>query len=534
MFPFLPKLYNFPFFIVFFISISSAFASQQTPMVPDPAANKIEKATVEDAALKTEKGLLMWDYERIPVPDNESFDLLGFHYLHQTNNWLFLGFGVHAPLVDGNCGGFMAVDGTVHAQRKIWRNSFVDAGVSLGGGGGGSSIEQSKELSGKGGYIKSYAGLGYDFRAFSLGINYAHFQFMDSSINHSQFDFFIQKPISFSLSPYAFSGKKSAFDLSLPESREKILTFELNNLFQIQPEGSNTETINTLSLQFTRFLNEKYYLFLAGDVGYYGLPLYNQLVGGIGYKYSISPRVHLYHQIGAGSGGYSPDIIDTGSGLLVYPKCSAEYLLNNHMGLSVSGGYLLAPEGSSRNLTLGAAINYHLSTTGHIPDQFRLDRVLTFRGFRLNAFQQTEFNVKFGDDRLDDINLLSFQLDSLVNDNWYVPVQVSVAYNDFLGYPGYGELLTGLGRQNKFTETNRFQGFCQVLVGVNVLSILLKPSIGINYSLSDNLAIYAQIGKTLSVYKLSLHSNIDVDNERLDANHIGIGLTYRFSVLDIL
>lgn len=532
---FFPKFYSLLFFILFFIFVKTAFASQQAQLVPDPSVNNIEtRATPERTFRKKENGLFVWDYEKIPVPDSRSIDLLGFHYLHQMNSWLFLGFGAHAPLVDGDYGGFMAVDATIHAQRKIFGNLFVDAGAAVGGGGGGSSIDQSRELSGKGGFIKSYAGMGYDFRIFSLGVNYAHFKFMNSSINHSQLNFFIQKPISFSISPYANSGKKKAFDYALPESGESILTLELNNIFQIQPEGSNTRTIDTLCLQFSRFLNKNYYMFFEADVGYNGLPLYNQLLGGLGYKYTISPCVNLYGQIGVGSGGYSPDIIDTGPGLLVYPKCSVEYVLNNHIGLSLSGGYLFAPEGSSKNFTLGAAMNYHLSTTARIPDTSSPDKRLVFRGFRFNVFHQTEFNVELGDMDHDNLNFLSLQLDNLVHDNWYVPLQVSVAYNDFFGYPGYGEILTGVGLQNKFSETNRFQYFCQALIGVNVHSVLVKPSIGINYSVSDHFALYAQAGKTISLYKLNLYNNFDEYNERLNANFIGIGLTYRFSVLDRL
>jgi hypothetical protein len=208
--------------------------------------------------------------------------------------------------------------------------------------------------------------------------------------------------------------------------------------------------------------------------------------------------------------------------------------LNKHIGLSLSGGCLFAPEGSSRNFTLGAAMNYHLSTTDRIPDKTSPDKHLVFRGFRFNVFHQTEFNVKLGDMDHDNIKFLSFQLDNLVHDNWYIPVQVSVAYNDFFGYPGYGEILTGFGLQNKYAATNRFQYFCQVLFGVNVHSILLKPSIGINYSLSDHFALYAQVGKTISLYKLNLYNNFDQYNERLNANFIGIGLTYRFSVKNIL
>ena len=323
--------------ILLSIYAETAFASQQTQMVSEPALDGANnKSTFERHARRTANGLIMLDYELIPVPGNQSLDLLGVHYLHQLNNWLYLGIGFHAPLVYGNYGGFMAVDATIHAQRKIFGDSFIDAGVSFGGGGGGSSIEQSQELSGNGEYIKSYIGLGYDFRGLSAGINYANFRFMKSQINHSQLNFFIQKPVSYSIGSYAYSGNKTESDITFPEAGENILTLELNNIFQVKPKGSNKGTINSLSLQHSHFLTKNHYLFFGLDVGYNGLPLYNQALGGMGYKFSISPRVNFYSQIGVGSGGYSPAEIDTGPGLLVYPKFSLEYLLNNKLGLSLS------------------------------------------------------------------------------------------------------------------------------------------------------------------------------------------------------
>lgn len=515
--------------VLLLVSAETAFASQQAPTVPEAAPDGADNQTaLERDSLSTAKGRIMLDYEVIPVAGNESLDLLGAHYLHQLNPWLYLGIGLHAPLVYGNYGGTMAFDVTLHAQRRILGNSFVDAGASFGGGGGGSTIAQSVKLTGTGKYIKSYIGLGYDFRSFSAGINYTHFRFSDSLIDHSQLDFFFQKPVSYFVGSYAYAGRHTGSDGSLPDVQETILTAEFNNIFQLKPKGAITNTINSLSLQFSHFLNRNYYLFFGIDVGYQGLPLYNQAVGGIGYRYSMSPRINFYGQLGVGSGGYDPAEIDTGPGLLLYPKLSGEYLLNKTLGVSLSAGYLVAPKATSKNVTLGAAMNYHLSSTneGNRPGTSAAnDR--RFRGFRFNVFEQTEFNVRIGSSAHHNINLLSVQWDSVLSDHWYMPVQASIATNDFIGYPGYGELLAGLGVQNKFATTNRFQNFFQVLIGTNLNNMVLKTSLGVNYSLTDKLALYGQVGRTLSLNEWTLYP-YDI---RLNSDSVGLGLTYRFSLL---
>ncbi|WP_297439892.1 hypothetical protein [Sulfurimonas sp.] len=109
-------------------------------------------AIQKDSTLEQEsstKGLIVLDYEIISLADNKSIDLLGTHYLQQINEWLYFGFGMHAPLVKGDYGGFMTLDATLHLQRKIIGDIFINGGLSLGGGGGGASIEASKELSGQ-------------------------------------------------------------------------------------------------------------------------------------------------------------------------------------------------------------------------------------------------------------------------------------------------------------------------------------------------------------------------------------------------
>lgn len=507
------KKYIYYLLTVSFIFSENLFASEYTQM-------ELNNQNIA-------KGMMVFDYQIITLPENESIDLFGIHYLQQVNDWFYLGFGVHAPLVKGNYGGFMTLDATIHAQQKVYDNLYINAGASLGGGGGGSSVEQSTELSGTGGFIKGYVGLGYEFNDnLSAGVNYTHIQFKDSQIDNSQLNFFIQTPISYLSNPYSSVGKVVEPVYNTSELGESILIFEMNNIFQIDPTGINKETINSIALQFSHFVYENSYLFLEIEIGYKGLPLYNQFMHGVGHKFLISPRVNLYTQIGIGSGGYSPNDIDTGAGLLIYPKLSLEYLLNNKIGISLSSGYLYAPSGTSENYTFGTALNYHISSKQKNTNIFNTMNNISYKGLRVSMFSQTELNVKVDNKDHHNINLISIQLDNQISDNLYFATQVSIAYNDFLGYPGYGELLAGIGIENRYIKSNNFQNFFQIMIGTNIHGIIVKPSIGTNYSLSDSYALFGQIGYTTSVNGINLYR----ENRSFSNYNIGLGLTYRFSL----
>ena len=479
----------------------------------------------ERSNLTKAEGLVMLDYEVIPVPGNKSIDLMGFHFFNKMNDWMYLGIGGYAPLFKGEYGGFMAVDATAHFQRRIFRNFFADAGVSAGGGGGGKSVEQSKILSGTGGFLKSYVGLGYDFQDFSVGLNLARMKFKKSAIDNSQLNIFVQVPFSYAAGSYASSGNRT-ISTEITDVRENsvdfsenILTLGLDNFLQINPEGLNKGAINAADLQFSHFMTKNSYWYANAGVGYRGLPLYNQVLAGLGYRIPISSRINLYGQMALGSGGYAPETINTGPGLLVYPKVSAEYLIDKNFGLSLSAGYLFAPRGSSKNYTFGASLNYHIYSGDLASAANDSAEGIFYRGYRINLFQQTEFNVKDRGVATSKISLLSVQLDNIVNDNIYIPTQISVAYNAYLGYPGYGELLAGVGFQNKYYKGNQLQSFAQLLVGANSHGLILKTGIGLNFGLSDRLAIYGVMGQTFAT-----------DREKFRSDYAGIGLTYRFSV----
>jgi hypothetical protein len=349
-------------------------------------------------------------------------------------------------------------------------------------------------------------------------------KFKDSAIGHSQLNVHFQKPFSYVVGAYSGAGERlgaaeqSELRQATSDSIESILTLGLDNLFQIDPQGSNKRTINLIDLQYSHFVSPSTYWYFNAGGGYRGRPLYNQAFGGLGYRARLGPRVYLYGQLGIGSGGYAPETIDTGPGLLVHPKVAAEVMLDRHLGLSVSAGYLVAPKGSSKNVTLGAALNYHLRSG----ERSAGDDTALLRGYRLSLFQQTESGVVFRGADQPDVHLLTLQIDTQLGPHLYIPVQVGAAYNAYLNLPGYGELLTGIGVQSRFRKGDRFQFFGQLLVGANPHGVVYKTGIAVNVSLSDRWAIHGVAGQTFA------GQGAKKDEYRSD--YAGLGLTYRFSV----
>lgn len=476
---------------------------------------------VSSPELTREQGMVMLDYQVIPVPGLKSLDLMGFHFFTKVNPWLYVGVGGYAPLFKGEYGGFMAFDATAHAQGQLHGRWFAAGGLSLGGGGGGKSAEQSKVLSGTGGYYKAYAGLGYAFDDFSIGLNASRIRFSGSVIAHTQPSLFVQVPFSYTVGSYASAGQRHSRAAAPADAAENSVRLGLDNFRQIEPTGSNKTTINLINLQYSRYFAGNHYWFFDMGLGYRGLPLYNQLVAGLGTRLQVAPRVNLYGQLGLGSGGYAPDTIDTGPGLLAYPKVSAEYLITPKIGLSLSAGYMAAPRGTSKNVTYGAALNYMISPRG---GESAGDNVL--QGYRFHLLQQTEFDVQVANSSPANLKMLTLQMDLLLGERLYVPVQGSVAGNAYVGYPGYGEVLVGLGVQSRRTRDERLQYFAQLLAGPNVHGLVLKPQLGITYGLSDQFALSAQVGRTFGLDNYAQNTN----KQKFRANSVSLGLVYRFSM----
>ena len=309
-------------------------------------AQTTEPKAAEASTLRSNSALILLDYQSLRVVGDKPIDLMGFHVHNQVADGLFMGAGFYAPLIQGQYGGFTAFDIAAHARRRLGQQLFATAGLSLGGGAGGRSVEQAKTLSGTGSFYKAYAGLGYDFGPFTAGVNLSKMKFSRSAINGTQANVFMEVPYSYFTGPFYNHGQRLSPDdarRAADGAGEKMLTVVFDNFRQQNPEGTYKDDFNIADLQYAHFFNRDTYWYAGLGVGYRGLPLYNQVMGGVGQRLKLSPKVTLYGQVGVGSGGYAPERLNTDAGLLVYPRLAAELMVGKTMGLSLSAGYLVGP-----------------------------------------------------------------------------------------------------------------------------------------------------------------------------------------------
>jgi hypothetical protein len=461
------------------------------------AAQRPDSRAPQAPVLRTNQSMILLDYQVIGVPGDKPIDLMGFHVAHQVADGLYLGAGFYAPLLQGEYGGFTAFDINAHAKQPLTAQVFATAGLAAGGGAGGRSVENAKALSGTGGFFKVYAGLGYDFGNFSVGVHLARLKFSRSAIDSTQANVFLEIPYNYLTGPFASHGQRlSPADArqAAAASSERMLTVVFDNFRQRQPEGSYKGGFNIADLQYAQYFARDSYWYAALGVGYRGLPLYNQVMGGLGQRVPLSPGVTLYGQLGIGSGGYAPERINTDAGLLVYPRVSAEYALTRNLGLSLSAGYLVAPKGSSKNLSFGLGLTHHIRV-GDAPGLAGEGNGLpTYQAFRVSLFHQTDARVRFRDLDRGRLQMIGIQADAIVNDRWYLPLQASVATSTYLGYPGYGELLAGIGVQSLAKAGEGLQAFGQLLAGTNVHGLAVKAGAGLRYGLSDRSALHLAVG----------------------------------------
>jgi hypothetical protein len=488
--------------------------------LPCQGAPVPDAAPTETSSLQRNDARLMLDYQTVRVPGDSPIDLMGFHVYMPVADGISVGAGLLAPLVSGRYGGFMGASVGVQGRLRLGGPVVALAALSAGGGAGGRSPEHAKQLSGTGSFMRGQLALGYDAGDFTVGAGVSRLKFRRSLIDNSQLNVFLDIPFSYLSGSYAARGQplSPADDQrAAREMGETMLSFSLDNYRQLNAKGSYQGTVRTGEFQFAHFLAADLYWFANFASAYSGLPTYNQLMGGLGWRWRPAPAWRLYAQLGVGSGGYAPEQIDTGPGLLVYPRLSAEYGLTRDLGLAVSAGYLTAPKGSSRNPTYGLTLTRHLRS-GQGDDSAG---PALYEGLRITLLHQSDTQLRYRDVDRPALHMLGLQIDMPVSDRWYLPLQASAAYTSYLGYPGYAEIFAGVGVQTHLAPGERVQAFGQLLAGANVHGKGGKAGAGVRYVLDDRLAV------SLSGGRIEARSS---SGGRYSANNIVVGLDYRFAV----
>jgi hypothetical protein len=476
------------------------------------------------SALRSNAALLLLDYQVLRVVGDKPIDLMGFHVMRAVADGLYLGAGLYAPLVKGEYGGFTAYDIAAHGRLPLTGKLFATAGLALGGGAGGRSVEQAKILSGSGGYYKAYAGLGYDFGSFTLGANVSKLKFKRSAIDGTQANVFVEVPFQYLSGRFASDGQRlTAADAERAHesAAEKMLSVVFDNYKQIKPQGTYQGSFSVADMQYGHFFARDTYWYAGLGVGYRGLPLYNHVMGGVGQRLQLTPNFALYGQLGVGSGGYAPERLSTDAGLVVYPRVAAEYAFAKDWGVSLSTGYLVAPKGTSKNLGVGLALTHHLGRKTAAAGSGADMSLPVFQAYRVSLFRQLDTQVRFLNLDRGVLQMIGVQADAIVSEHVYVPLQASVATSTYLGYPGYGELLAGVGLQSSTAQGQRWQAFGQLLVGTNVHGLGAKASGGVRFALGDGAALSLAAGHFVAR---------SAAGNRFSANSVTLGFDYRFAM----
>ncbi|MFO1227908.1 hypothetical protein [Roseateles sp.] len=491
-------------------------------MLPLLAASAVQ---ADDTSLRRSEARLMLDYQTVRVEGDRAIDLAALQLYAPVTEGLSVGAGLMGPLVSGQYGGFMgasvAVQGRVRLGTPLGLPLVGLATLEAGGGAGGRSPEHAKKLSGSGSFVAGQLGLGYEVGGLTIGAGISTIKFRKSLIDSSQLNAFVEIPFSYLSGPYAARGEalsKPDDERAAREMGETLLSVSLDNYRQLRAVGSYTGTVRTGEFQFSHFLSPDLYWFANFASAYAGLPTYNQLLGGLGWRWRVAPSWRLYAQLGVGSGGYAPEQIDTGPGLLVYPKLLAEYSLTKDLGLAVTAGYLTAPKGSSRNPTYGLTLTRHLRAGQGRDDA---PAPATYQGLRVTLLHQSDTQLRYRDVAHPALHMLGLQLDLPLSERWYLPVQASAAYTSYLGYPGYAEVFAGLGVQTLVARGERLQWFGQLMGGANVHGKSGKLNAGLRYLVDERLAT------SLSLGRIEAKSP---SGGRYSANNVVLGLDYRFAI----
>ena len=139
----------------------------------------------------------------------------------------------------------------------------------------------------------------------------------------------------------------------------------------------------------------------------------------------------------------------------------------------------------------------------------------------MGLFQQTQPSVSFAGIDRGSLSLVGIQAEALIDERWYIPVQAAIAYTTYLGYPGNGEILAGLGVQTRAAPGERLQGFAELMAGTNVHGLALKGGLGLRYHLNERIALRGTAGHIEARSKSS---------NRYSASSISLGFDYLFAL----
>ena len=503
--------------------------------------------TIDDINTKTLKNSIRLNHIFIDQP-NITYDygdgstytlkptmgLFGINYNIPLNNWLYTGGGFHGASF-GDQGGLFTLGVNLGVNLPIYKNLYFDANVHFGGGGGFRSLVNG------GAILYPNAGLQYKTEHFSFGVQYGIVDFVTGIQGGDNFSFFVEIPTTLRVGSYAEAQKEFTateditddfwdepavkstqqlkFDFFFPRGRTRNDGLgNFNNTTPIE------QTLYIIGFEYHRYLTTNLFLYAHVDTMYKGLRAgFMDVFFGVGKNFIETQYVDFFAKFGVGAAGGR---IFPENGATMYPSVGMDLKFSKHFGLSFHGGYHRSIGASFEALTAGVSLKYYNLSGGIInPDTNEKYRKIKTQGIQLGVQNQTYFDVAILDREDRDLQQIALKVNFDISKRFYVSGEASFAYEG--GSGGYAHGIFGLGvRSNRFLNDHLslfFEAAGGVAGGGGVDSgegILVRPSLGVNYHVNDDLSLNLSGGQMWSPF-----GNVNSSN-------INIGLTYGFSILN--
>ena len=261
---------------------------------------------------------------------------------------------------------------------------------------------------------------------------------------------------------------------------------------------NNRKTIKLAGFEFSNYFSQNWFVFLKVDGAYSGIRAgYMDVLLGGGYHLSMNKnKTNILAKFGIGAGGGGG--VNSDGGFMIYPDISIEQKIYNDLFISLNKGYLLTPSTIFSTSTFGIGLKYYVEKNGTFSEN-KTHASGKFKGFDVIVKQDMYFNAKRMTEATENLHQISVQVNLDLNKNIFVAGQTSFA--NFGNAGAYAEGLVGLGLKTASLFNNSATFFTQFLGGAagggNISTgqgLILKPSLGLDYKLSNTLNLRTSAG----------------------------------------
>lgn len=469
------------------------------------------------------------DFLPINMPNNEAdMGLTGIHYNIFLNDFAYVGLGIYGA-VSGIRGGFFTLGANAGIKKFITDKLFTDLGFHYGAGGGAAAPD------GGGVFIKPHINLGYQFRNFGISTGWSYVNFFDEGeIRSHQFNIGIDIPLNYEYA--AFRALESKFKFkelqksawNIPSKKTSLLLHFNNLAIRGSDQNRNVQifgraTIHLAGFELANYFSNNWFGFVKVDGAYYGIKAgYMDVFLGGGYHYTFNKnRTNILAKFGLGAGGGGG--VASKGGFLIYPDISIEQHIYNDIFLAINKGYVMSPDAHFYTSTLGVGLKYYVERNGIIVDRKTFSSGI-FKGLEVITKHDIYFNAQRGSNPTEDLHQISLQVNLNLNKNIYVAGQTSFAAFGNAG--AYAEGIVGLGiKTNPFLNqkaTVFLQGLTGAAGGGDISTdqgLIIKPSAGLNYQLTENLSLRTAAGF------------VKATGGKLNSTLFDVGINYHISLL---